>query len=197
MEYSFIQHALPKPDFPGTSETLGLNLIITIPESPRQPTHRGNLPVLVFLHGGGFAIGSNWWPQYDFSRLVKLASRKGQPVIGVNVNYRLGALGFMTTPELRAAGYQINNGLRDQRVALQWVKEYISGFGGNPQNVTVMGESAGGGESGQDTASSKEILIQCPSVCWISTVVSRATGKSYHMPGWLPSLAWTALSGSR
>lgn len=52
--------------------------------------------------------------------------------------------GFMTSKELRDAGYKANNGLHDQRVALKWIKRFIGGFGGDPQEITVAGESAGG-----------------------------------------------------
>ena len=61
-------------------------------------------------------------------------------------SYRLGLPGFLTSSELRVAGYRANNGLWDQRVALKWVKEFISGFGGDANNLTVIGQSAGGGE---------------------------------------------------
>ena len=62
-------------------------------------------------------------------------------------SYRVGATGFLTSKELQSAGYKANNGLRDQRVALEWVQKYISGFGGDPTNVTLLGESAGGGKN--------------------------------------------------
>ncbi|KAF2995977.1 hypothetical protein E8E14_004570 [Neopestalotiopsis sp. 37M] len=148
MEFSFIQHALPKPEFPGMSDVDGLNLVITVPNAAAGKSDYKNLPVLVFLHGGGYALGSNWWPQYDFTKLVRLSVEQGGPIIGVNVNYRLGAPGFMTLPEMREAGYKPNNGLSDQRTALRWVRKYIGGFGGDPNNVTVMGESAGGVSTG-------------------------------------------------
>lgn len=146
MEFSFIQHALPKPDFPGMSDVDGLNLVLAVPSAEDGPTKHERLPVLVFIHGGGYAIGGNSWPQYDFSRLVRLAASLGKPIVGVNINYRLGAAGFLTSPEMRAAGYRPNNGLTDQRTALRWVRKYIGGFGGDADNVTVMGESAGGGK---------------------------------------------------
>lgn len=61
-------------------------------------------------------------------------------------SYRLGVPGFIISKELREAGYPGNNGLRDQRTAFQWITRYISGFGGDPDNVTAIGESAGAGE---------------------------------------------------
>lgn len=144
MEFGLIQQSLPKPNFPGISETDCLTLNITVPRHRNQPI--SGLPVLVFIHGGGFQIGGNWWPQYDFAKLVQLSATKGHPIIGININYRLGVPGFFTCKELRAAGYKPNNGLRDQRMALQWIQGNIEGFGGDPEEVTVMGESAGGGK---------------------------------------------------
>ncbi|KPM40140.1 hypothetical protein AK830_g6442 [Neonectria ditissima] len=148
IEFGFIQRSLPKPDFPGVSDLDGLSLNITVPGQANTISSTNNLPVLVFIHGGGFSIGANWWPQYDFVRLVKLSADLGSPIIGISINYRLGAPGFLTSPELRAAGKKPNNGLRDQQMALQWIKKYIGGFGGSPDNVTVMGESAGGVSTG-------------------------------------------------
>jgi carboxylesterase type B len=58
-------------------------------------------------------------------------------------SYRLGLPGFLTSEELRAAGYKGNNFLRDQRTAFEWVRKHIDGFGGDPDNITVIGESAG------------------------------------------------------
>ena len=85
MEFSFIQHALPKPKLL-QSDVDGLNLNIAVPQELYATTNRGNrLPVAVYIHGGGFAIGSNSWPQYDFSRLISLSVEMGVPMIGVNI----------------------------------------------------------------------------------------------------------------
>ncbi|GMT04262.1 hypothetical protein PENTCL1PPCAC_26436, partial [Pristionchus entomophagus] len=90
-----------------------------------------NKPVVVFFHGGNFQTGSaNEWPGYG------LASRG---VVVVTLNYRLGAFGFMSLGDQNA-----NFGLLDQRMALNWVKDYISSFGGDPQAVTIVGHDAGG-----------------------------------------------------
>ncbi|KAJ5631955.1 hypothetical protein N7490_008294 [Penicillium lividum] len=140
MESSHIQRALKKPDLT-QSDTECLNLNITLPNGTSSSS---KLPVIVFLHGGGFAIGSNAWPQYDFQRFVKLSKEEKLPLIGVTINYRLGLFGFLTSEELVSHGKYPNNGLQDQCTALLWVKEYIAGFGGDDENVTVMGQSAGG-----------------------------------------------------
>ncbi|KAJ5268627.1 hypothetical protein N7505_004385 [Penicillium chrysogenum] len=140
IEFSHIQRTLPIPELQ-QSDTECLNLNITTPKD--IPTGV-NLPVIAFIHGGGFAIGANSWPQYDFRRLVELSVREGLPVIGVNINYRLGALGFLASNELASHGYKSNNGLHDQRAALLWIKKHISGFGGNSDQITLVGESAGG-----------------------------------------------------
>ena len=91
------------------------------------------LPVMVYVHGGGFMIGSGAAPAFDG------ASFAHDGVVLVTVNYRLGAEGFLALP-----GEITNIGLRDQIAALHWVRDNIAAFGGNPDNVTVFGESAGG-----------------------------------------------------
>jgi para-nitrobenzyl esterase len=96
-------------------------------------------PVLVWIHGGAYTIGSG--DMYDGSSM----SREGDVVV-VTLNYRLGVLGWLALdhldPSLAGAG---NNGLRDQIEALRWVRDNISSFGGDTGNVTIFGESAGGG----------------------------------------------------
>ncbi|CAG9975615.1 unnamed protein product [Clonostachys byssicola] len=144
MEMSFIQQHLPKPELPPMSDTKGLNLNITVPIDGGE-----NLPVMVYIHGGGFAFGSSAYPHYDQTKVVELSGIMDQRVVAVNLNYRLGIPGFLTSEELRWAGFKANRGLMDQKAALQWVKRYISGFGGDPQRVTVIGQSAGAGK--QDT----------------------------------------------
>ena len=98
-------------------------------------------PVLVWIHGGGFVIGSGSQSIYDG---VPLA-RRGDVVV-VTINYRLGALGFLYLNELCPERPELaaNPGLRDQVAALEWVQRNIGAFGGDPSNVTLFGESAGG-----------------------------------------------------
>jgi para-nitrobenzyl esterase len=98
-------------------------------------------PVLVWIHGGGFVIGSGSQPIYDGGPLA----RHGDVVV-VSLNYRLGPLGFMLLSDLcpELEGAVGNAGIRDQIAALEWVRDGIEAFGGDPDNVTIFGESAGG-----------------------------------------------------
>jgi len=92
---------------------------------------------MVWLHGGGFQFGSSAEPTIDGTALAQ----KG--VILVSLNYRLGVFGFLAHPELDKEGPSGDYGLQDQLAALRWVRENIASFGGDPQNVTLFGESAG------------------------------------------------------
>jgi para-nitrobenzyl esterase len=92
-----------------------------------------DLPVLVWLHGGGFSSGSGGEAWYD----GELLSRRGDMVV-VTLNYRLGALGYLHLP-----GRPVNLGLLDQILALRWVRQNIARFGGDPDRVTLAGQSAG------------------------------------------------------
>jgi len=98
------------------------------------------LPVMVWLHGGGFVLGSGGLPPYDGKALA------ARGVVLVTVNYRLGHLGFFAHPALAAETDTpvYNFGLLDQIAALRWVRENIAAFGGDAGNVTLFGESAGG-----------------------------------------------------
>ena len=99
------------------------------------------LPVMVWIHGGGYTFGSASQGLYDGANLA----RRG--VVVVAMNYRLGALGFLAHPQLSAEsghGASGNYGLMDQIEALRWVKRNIAVFGGDAERVTIFGESAGG-----------------------------------------------------
>ncbi|CAK7203393.1 hypothetical protein SEUCBS139899_006126 [Sporothrix eucalyptigena] len=80
----------------------------------------------------------------------QLKTEYGGQIDATKVGYRVGVPGFLTSQELRDAGYKANNGLRDQRTALLWVKQFIDGFGGNPDRVTLAGQSAGAGMPSSD-----------------------------------------------
>ncbi len=102
------------------------------------PHEAKNLPVLVYIHGGAFTGGCGHEKHFD----GPVWPEKG--VIAVTVNYRLGPLGFACLPELKQeSGHTGNYGLYDQLAAIRWVKDNIQAFGGNPGNITVMGQSAG------------------------------------------------------
>ncbi|MBR1541912.1 MAG: carboxylesterase family protein [Bacteroidaceae bacterium] len=98
------------------------------------------LPVLIYFNGGGLMAGSGSEPRYDGTAIAQLG------VIGVTANYREGIFGFFAHPELTAeASYKGsgNYGFLDQVAAIQWVKDNIAAFGGNPKRITIVGESAG------------------------------------------------------
>ena len=120
------------PTLPDSSEDC-LNLNIGSPENA------SNLPVMIWIHGGAYLTGSANGALYSMEALAS----KG--VILVTLNYRLGPLGFLKLDEVTnglipSTG---NEGLLDQRLAIQWVKENIEAFGGDPDNITIFGESAG------------------------------------------------------
>ena len=96
-------------------------------------TNDENLPVMFWIHGGGFIYSGSSRPIYDGHYL----SKRGNVVV-VTINYRLGIFGFLYIPDVMA-----NLGMLDQILALKWVKENISHFGGDPNNITIFGESAG------------------------------------------------------
>ena len=119
-----------------SEDCLSLNLYM--------PNHGlSEMPVMVFIHGGGYTLGSS--NTYDGT----LLSAKGSNLV-VTINYRLGAFGFFAHSELdgqRTAAPSGSDGIRDQQLALRWVKDNISAFRGSPANVTLFGESAGSGSA--------------------------------------------------
>ncbi|KAK6516055.1 hypothetical protein TWF506_005968 [Arthrobotrys conoides] len=119
------------------SEEEGLNVVITVPKGVKPGE---KLPVVVWIHGGYWVVGGNSWPQYDLQNLVDLSVKQKKPVIGVAFNYRLGVLGLLASNELKNTG---NYGLKDQVLGFRWLQMHIEGFGGNPNNITAFGESAG------------------------------------------------------
>jgi para-nitrobenzyl esterase len=114
---------LAEPDVPG-EDWLNLNIWTSDPG--------GSAPVMVWIHGGAFANGNNVVPMYDGHAFAR------DGVVLVSINYRLGVDGFAYLPDAPA-----NRGLLDQVAALEWVRDNIAAFGGDPANVTIFGESAG------------------------------------------------------
>jgi para-nitrobenzyl esterase len=134
---SFPANCPQAPVVPGpqSEDCLGLNVW-----TPAQSAS-DKLPVMVWIHGGGFQIGATSQSAYDGETLA------AQGVVLVSINYRLGIFGFLAHPALNQEsphGVSGNYGLLDMIAALQWVKRNISQFGGDPGNVTIFGESAGG-----------------------------------------------------
>ena len=109
-------------------------------QRPSGTTASSKLPVLFWIFGGGFQLGST--QMYDGAGLVRASVSLRKPVIFVAVNYRVGGFGFMPGKEILADGSS-NLGLLDQRLGLQWVQDNIATFGGDPTKVTIWGESAG------------------------------------------------------
>ncbi|WP_267289146.1 carboxylesterase/lipase family protein [Mycobacterium hackensackense] len=102
-------------------------------------TSGGPKPVMVWVHGGAYALGSSAQPLYRGRELAA-----GGDVVVVTMNYRLGALGFLDLSSF-GSGFETNIGVRDVLSALNWVQANIAAFGGDPDNVTLFGESAGAG----------------------------------------------------
>lgn len=122
-----------------TEESLEENCLYLNVSTPSGSKVGDALPVIIWMPGGAFVGGGG-----NLYRLDQLA-RNGQ-VIVVSINYRLGIFGFMSHPAIKES-WNGNLGLEDQRLAMRWVKENIAKFGGDPNNVTMAGESAGGGSA--------------------------------------------------
>ena len=124
-------------------ETMGedcLNLNVFTPA-----LGRGDRPVMVWLHGGGYSSGSGNWLLYDGARLAR-----SQDVVVVPVTHRLNVFGYMYLADIGGEKYaeSSNVGMLDIVAALQWVRDNIAQFGGDPDNVTIFGQSGGGGKVG-------------------------------------------------
>ncbi|KAK4148784.1 acetylcholinesterase [Chaetomidium leptoderma] len=118
------------PFIPGNEDCLFLNVY--------APPNASKLPVLVYIHEGGYGMGDG---THDMSEIIN-ANEKG--FVAVTLQYRLGAFGWLSSKEVKKNG-AVNAGMLDQAFALAWVKLYICQFGGDPSQVTIAGESAGGG----------------------------------------------------
>lgn len=131
-----------------------------------KPAKSGrNLPLFVWIHGGALVDGEA--SHYDVGKLV------GQGLMVVTINYRLNLMGFLSHPALDAEGHPSGNyGIMDQVLALQWIKNNIAAFGGNPNNVTIGGQSAG--------ASSAAALVISPMAKGLfNRAIFQSVGASY------------------
>ncbi|KAH8760568.1 Alpha/Beta hydrolase protein [Diaporthe sp. PMI_573] len=137
----------PNPLFnePGTDELTALNINIV-----RPPPSVTNSPVLGYVHGGSLLFGGANLSIFDAVNLVSISVMIGKPIVVATFNYRVGLGGFLASAaikeELQRDGYAGcgNFGLTDQQVAFEWINRYIPSLGGDPENVTAVGESAGG-----------------------------------------------------
>ena len=141
---AYIFNSCPQPydfGFLRTESCLILNVY--------APENANNLPVYVWIHGGGFYAGAA--AQYNATPFVSTSIINSIPIVIVTINYRLGLFGFLADEGLYGERSGINNrsttgnyGILDQIMALDWIKKNIAGFGGNPDQITVGGESGGG-----------------------------------------------------
>ncbi|KIK61899.1 hypothetical protein GYMLUDRAFT_243065 [Collybiopsis luxurians FD-317 M1] len=120
---------------PDDEDCLTINVI-----KPASASTTSNLPVLVWIFGGGFELGGT--SITDGTSIVERSIELKEPVIYISMNYRVSAFGFLASQEVKDAKVG-NLGLQDQREAFRWVQKYIKAFGGDPTKVTIWGESAG------------------------------------------------------
>lgn len=129
---------------------------VVVPQHPRLEGEK--FPVLAWIHGGSLLFGSANYGIYDAVNLVSHSVEIGWPVVVASFNYRLGLGGFLASAkigeELKAEGFEGNGnfGFTDQKVAMDWIQTYISELGGDPNSVTVFGQSAGGVSIGHQMA---------------------------------------------
>ncbi|KAI0053997.1 alpha beta-hydrolase [Auriscalpium vulgare] len=134
-DINFVVNIMYEGITPESEDCLTLNVWVPTGIKPDA-----KLPVVIWIFGGGFEIGGT--ATYDGDGVVSRSIELGQPIIFVSMNYRLSAFGFLAGKEVKEAGVG-NLGLQDQRLAMRWVKKYISNFGGDPDKSTIWGESAG------------------------------------------------------
>ena len=127
----------PRENWPVGENCLNLNVV-----RPQGTHPNDDLPILVWIYGGGFRQGAIRDPEFNTSFMVQTSIEIGRPVIVVSLNYRLSGFGFLNSKEVQADGVS-NLALRDLWKGLEWIKENIKGFGGDPMKVTIWGESAG------------------------------------------------------
>ncbi|KAJ8518546.1 hypothetical protein ONZ45_g4385 [Pleurotus djamor] len=125
------------PLTPLSEDCLTLNI-----QRPAGTNRYSKLPVVLWIFGGSFLVGGTSGPEYNATNLVSYSVSRGTPIIYVNINYRLGPLGFPQGTDASAKGL-LNLGLKDQLTAFRWVHDNIAAFGGDPKKVTLFGESAG------------------------------------------------------
>ena len=173
--------------FPGDAAPLGTEpsedcLYLNV-WRPGGASRARKLPVMVWLHGGGFVNGGSSAPVYSGAAFAR------DGIVMVSLNYRLGRFGFFAHPALKGEGDGGNFAFSDQIAALRWVKANIAGFGGDPDNVTLFGESAGG--------ISVHVLMTSPLAhgLFARAIVQSGAGRGLTDPAHIPTLAQALASG--
>jgi len=148
---------------------------------PASAKAGAKLPVMVWVHGGGFVNGGSSPAVYSGQNFAR------DGVVLVSLNYRLGRYGFFAHPALAAEGFGGNFGFLDQIAALKWVQANVAAFGGDPANVTVFGESAGG--------MSMHMLLQAPEARGLfhKVIIESGGGRDRTLP--MPTIAVAARAG--
>lgn len=149
---------------------------------PKGTSAGAKLPVMVWIHGGGFVNGGSSPAIYTGREFAR------DGVVFISLNYRLGRFGFFAHPALESEGYGGNFGFLDQLAALHWVQKNVAAFGGDPANVTVLGESAGG--------MSMHMLLQSPLARGLfeRAIVESGGGRDRTLPQ--PTIARAAQIGN-
>lgn len=146
-------------------------------------------PVMFWIHGGGFVIGAGSSDLYNGAYMAKNGD-----VVVVTINYRLGPLGFLYFKDSKNKQFENNLGIRDQIAALKWVRENIAAFGGDPEQITIFGESAGGTsvETLLSAASAKGMFKKAiiesgpPAIIWSPAIAESVTTKYLSILGVSP-----------
>ncbi|KAH8805750.1 Alpha/Beta hydrolase protein [Xylogone sp. PMI_703] len=172
---------------------------------PSTATPDSKLPVAVWMHGGGLFMGGSNDPRYNLSFIVENSVQMGMPMVGVSIQYRLSAFGFLGGKEVLAEG-STNLGYRDQRLALQWIQENIAAFGGDPAKVTIWGES-GGAEAvgaqllaynGRDDGLYRAAILESggPGVYWFPATFPGGFNSTYYQKTYDALVAKTSCTSS-
>ncbi len=169
-------------DGPQAEDCLSLNIWSPAADGKKRP-------VMFWIHGGGFVIGAGSSDLYNGADMAKSGD-----VVVVTINYRLGPLGFLYFKDTKNQQFENNLGIRDQIAALKWVHENIAAFGGDPQEVTIFGESAGG-TSVETLLSAKlakglfnKAIIESgpPAIIWSPAIAETVTAKYLSILGVSP-----------
>lgn len=147
-----------------------LYLNITTPLSPPDKL----LPVVVFIHGGAFFLGSGSRPYYDPLSFLARADQTQRNVVFVSINYRLSTLGFLHSPDVPET-LPANNALHDQIRAFEWIHKNIKGFGGDPGRITAIGQSAGGMSLSLHSLCGNETALFHQMICMSGSPVTMPT----------------------